>query len=192
MIPKSGNRFSDKITLKTNMPEPYAAPKSTAIAPLSRRAWLVGGGSVAVLGALWWMRGGDVQAGPFEITRSDEEWRQRLSPTAYKVLRHHATERPYSSPLNGEKRAGAFACAGCELPLFSSKTKFESGTGWPSFFRPLPNAVATSSDRSLIVPRTEVHCRRCGGHLGHVLEDGPPPTGLRYCINGVAMNFKPE
>ena len=173
------------------MQEPYAGPKSTAIATLSRRALLVGGGSVAVLAALWWMRGGDVQAGPFEISRSDDEWRQRLSPAAYKVLRHHATERPYSSPLNGEKRAGAFACAGCELPLFSSQTKFESGTGWPSFFRPLPNAVATSSDRSRIVPRTEVHCRRCGGHLGHVFEDGPPPTRLRYCINGVALTFTP-
>ena len=107
------------------------------------------------------------------------------------MLRHGSTERPYSSPLNSEKRAGTFACAGCELPLFSSQTKFESGTGWPSFFRPLPNAVATSSDRSLIGSRTEVHCRRCGGHLGHVFDDGPPPTGLRYCMNGVALTFTP-
>ena len=106
-------------------------------------------------------------------------------------MRHHGTERPFSSPLNAEKRKGTFACAGCGLPLFASDTKFESGTGWPSFFRPLANAVATSSDRSLLMPRTEVHCRRCGGHLGHVFEDGPPPTGLRYCINGVALTFAP-
>ena len=112
-------------------------------------------------------------AGPFEIVKSDDEWRRLLKPAAYKVLRQHGTERPYTSPLNAEKRKGTFACAGCELPLFASDTKFESGTGWPSFYQPLPNAVGTSSDRSLLMPRTEVHCRRCGGHLGHVFEDGP-------------------
>ena len=166
-------------------------PRSTAIETLTRRAWLVGGGSVAVLAALWWMRDDRADAATFEIVKSDEEWKRLLSPAAYKVLRHEATECPYSSPLNKEHRKGIFACAGCELPLFSSDTKFESGTGWPSFTKPLPNAVGTSTDRSLLVARTEVHCRRCGGHLGHVFDDGPKPTGLRYCMNGVALTFKP-
>jgi peptide-methionine (R)-S-oxide reductase len=165
--------------------------KSTVIETLTRRAWLVGGGSVAVLAALWWMRDDRADAATFEVVKSDEEWKRLLSPAAYKVLRHEATERPYSSPLNKEHRKGIFACAGCELPLFSSETKFESGTGWPSFYKPLPDAVGTSTDRSLLVARTEVHCRRCGGHLGHVFDDGPKPTGLRYCMNGVALMFKP-
>ena len=125
----------------------------------------------------------------FEVTRSDDEWRALLGPNRYAVLRHEATERPYSSPLNGEKRPGTFACAGCDLPLFSSETKFESGTGWPSFYKPLANAVETSTDRSLLIARTEVHCRRCGGHLGHVFDDGPRPTGKRYCMNGLALTF---
>jgi len=139
--------------------------------------------------------GGGAQAedvGPFEVTYADEEWRRRLSPEQYYVLRAHGTERAGSSPLDREKRVGTFVCAGCDLPLFSSETKFDSGTGWPSFYAPLEDAIGTSEDRSLFVTRTEVHCRRCGGHLGHVFEDGPPPTGLRYCMNGVALKFVPE
>ena len=131
------------------------------------------------------------EMGPFQVTYSDAEWRQRLTPAQYHVLREHGTERAGTSPLNQEKRAGTYHCAGCELPLFSSETKYESGTGWPSFYEPLENAIGTSEDRSLFTTRTEVHCRRCGGHLGHVFEDGPPPTGLRYCMNGVAMTFVP-
>ena len=174
------------------MHEPYrTGPKSTAVETMTRRAWVVGGASAAALAALWWMRDGRADAASFEIVKSDDEWRRLLTPAAYNVLRRHGTERPFASPLNNEKRQGTFACAGCQLPLFSSETKFESGTGWPSFSKPLPNAVGTSSDRSLLIPRTEVHCRRCGGHLGHVFEDGPPPTGLRYCMNGVALTFIP-
>jgi peptide-methionine (R)-S-oxide reductase len=127
----------------------------------------------------------------FEITKTDAQWQQQLTPQQYRVLRQHGTERAGTSPLDHEKRAGAFACAACDLPLFASDTKFDSGTGWPSFFRPLPNAIGTTTDRSLFMTRTEVHCRRCGGHLGHVFEDGPAPTGLRYCMNGVAMRFVP-
>jgi peptide-methionine (R)-S-oxide reductase len=157
-----------------------------------RRLLLLGGSGLAVIAGIGWMRGGDGHAaGTFEVAKSDDDWRRMLEPAQYRVLRQHATERPHSSPLNGEKRKGTFSCAGCDLPLFSSGTKFESGTGWPSYYDPLPNAVGTSSDRSLLVPRTEVHCRRCGGHLGHVFNDGPPPTGLRYCINGVALKFVP-
>ena len=131
------------------------------------------------------------QAFGFEVTKSDADWKKLLSPAAYDVLRHQGTEPPFTSPLNKEHRKGLFACAGCALALFSSDTKFDSGTGWPSFFRPLPNAVLTDQDNSLLMSRTEVHCRRCGGHLGHVFDDGPAPTGLRYCMNGVAMTFKP-
>ena len=127
----------------------------------------------------------------FEFALSDSEWRKRLGPERYRILREAGTERPYSSPLNNEHRRGTFACAGCGLPLFSSTTKFDSGTGWPSFFRPLPNAIATRADHSLLMERTEVLCRRCGGHLGHVFDDGPRPTGLRYCMNGLALKFVP-
>lgn len=123
---------------------------------------------------------------------SDMDWRQRLTANQYMILRQHGTERAGSSPLNKEKRKGTFACAGCDLPLFSSDTKFESGTGWPSFYQPLSNAVETKTDRSFFMTRTEVHCARCLGHLGHVFDDGPPPTGLRYCMNGVALKFAPE
>jgi peptide-methionine (R)-S-oxide reductase len=123
---------------------------------------------------------------------SDMDWRRRLTANQYMVLRQHGTERPESSPLNKEKRKGTFACAGCDLPLFSSDTKFESGTGWPSFYQPLADAVETKTDRSLFMTRTEVHCARCLGHLGHVFDDGPPPTGLRYCMNGVALKFVPQ
>jgi len=128
----------------------------------------------------------------FEVTKTEEEWRKQLTPEQYHVMREHGTERPGSCALLVEKRRGTFNCVACGLPLFQSGPKFESGTGWPSFFEPIEGAVATSTDRSYFMTRTEVHCRRCGGHLGHVFEDGPPPTGLRYCINGVALDFQPE
>ena len=128
----------------------------------------------------------------FPVTKSDAEWRAQLSPEQYSVLRKHGTERAGTSPLNREKRKGTFLCAGCDQDLFSSDTKFESGTGWPSFYQPLANAVETTTDRSFFMTRTEAHCARCGGHLGHVFEDGPKPTGLRYCMNGIAMKFKPD
>jgi len=127
----------------------------------------------------------------FEVTHTEAEWRALLTPAQYAVLREEGTERAGTSPLNQEHRVGIFACAGCALDLFSSKTKFDSGTGWPSFWRPLAHAVGERSDSTFGMSRIEVHCRRCGGHLGHVFDDGPQPTGLRYCMNGVAMTFRP-
>ena len=134
----------------------------------------------------------EAKRGPFEVTKSEAEWRRILSPAQYYVLRDHGTEYAGSSPLDRETRRGTYHCAGCDLPLFSSDTKYDSRTGWPSFWKPLPNSIGTSIDRSFFSVRTEVHCRRCGGHLGHVFNDGPPPTGLRYCMNGIAMTFKPS
>jgi peptide-methionine (R)-S-oxide reductase len=128
----------------------------------------------------------------FPIEKNDEEWRSNLSPDAYRVLRKHGTEPAGTSPLNHEKREGQFLCAGCGQPLFDSKTKYESGSGWPSFYRPKEGAVGTSGDNSFLMNRTEVHCARCGGHLGHVFSDGPAPTGQRYCMNGAALDFKPK
>jgi peptide-methionine (R)-S-oxide reductase len=127
----------------------------------------------------------------FEIEKTDDEWRALLTPEQFSVLRKHGTERAGTSILDKEYGAGTFACAGCDLPLFVSDTKFNSGTGWPSFNDPIPNSIATSVDGTLFMKRTEVHCRRCGGHLGHVFEDGPKPTGLRYCMNGISMKFIP-
>lgn len=150
------------------------------LATLMSGGVLVAGGVLAAAG----------DAFGYGVTKSDAEWKKLLSPAAYDVLRHEGTEAPFTSPLNNEHRKGIFACAGCKLDLFDSSTKFDSGTGWPSFFKPLPGAVEETSDRNLFMVRTKVSCHRCGGHLGHVFDDGPRPTGLRYCMNGVAMTFK--
>ena len=151
---------------------------------------LTGAGAASVM--LFGCRAAPAQAPEkFEVTMSDAEWRRKLGPASYEVLRHEDTERPFSSPLNDEHRAGIFSCKGCALPLYSSKTKFESGTGWPSFWQPLAGAIRKRNDGSLGMSRIEVHCRRCGGHLGHVFDDGPKPTGKRYCMNGLAMTFAP-
>jgi peptide-methionine (R)-S-oxide reductase len=136
--------------------------------------------------------GADVASSAEPLKLSDAEWKQRLSAAAYNVLRREGTEPPGSSPLDQEKRPGVFVCAGCRLPLFTSAMKFDSGTGWPSFFTTIPGAFGTSRDFKLIFPRTEYHCARCGGHHGHIFDDGPPPTGLRYCNNGVALAFLPK
>ena len=163
---------------------------------IDRRALLTAGVALGALMATHSMSEAETMTTTTETidwrNLSDAEWRKRLTPQAYEVLRKHGTERAGTSRLNHEKRKGIFACAGCELPLFSSDTKFDSGTGWPSFYQPLPGAVATQTDRSFFMARTEVHCSRCLGHLGHVFDDGPPPTGLRYCMNGVALKFEPQ
>jgi peptide-methionine (R)-S-oxide reductase len=158
-----------------------------------RQGLLAGAGAIALIGMEQLRVAPDARAaGEFEVVHSDADWKKLLKPDQFAVLRQAATERPFSSPLDHEKRAGTFACAGCDLPLFSSTTKFDSGTGWPSFWTPLENAIGTTEDRSFGAIRTAVHCRRCGGHLGHVFRDGPKPTGLRYCMNGLAMTFKAE
>jgi len=156
------------------------------------RRTVLGAGMATAVAAIIAGRAMSAPQERFEVSLSDAEWRKRLSPAAYQTLRHEATEPPFSSPLNKEHRVGTFTCAGCALPLFASRTKFDSGTGWPSFWAPLPKAVETSTDHLLGFARTEVHCRRCGGHLGHVFDDGPPPTGKRYCMNGAALAFVPK
>lgn len=161
-------------------------------APLMRRDMLAGlATSVALLPVLAACGSNRAQAKDDPATYSEAEWRKRLTPAQFRILRGHGTEPPFSSPLDREKRKGTFVCAADGNALFSSATKFDSGTGWPSFFKPLSNAVVTRSDRSLFMDRTEVLCRRCGGHLGHVFDDGPKPTGLRYCMNGLALKFQP-
>ena len=159
---------------------------------IDRRLLFASTASLLGLAAFRWLKVSPAQAAQkFEVEKSDAEWRAQLTPQQYEILRNQGTERPWSSALLKEHRKGIFACAGCDLPLFSSDTKFESGTGWPSFYQPLENAVAATEDRSYGMVRTEVHCRRCGGHLGHVFDDGPKPTGLRYCMDGLALVFHP-
>ena len=161
---------------------------------LDRRFFLGLSGTAAMWGVLVVATGGtssSASAASFEVRRSDAEWRKRLGARRYAILRRQGTERAFTSPLLKEHRKGIFACAGCGLPLFSSKTKYDSGTGWPSFYAALPNAIRTSRDASLGMVRVEEHCRRCGGHLGHIFDDGPRPTGKRHCINGLSLTFKP-
>jgi peptide-methionine (R)-S-oxide reductase len=158
---------------------------------VTRRVFLEIGAAGLALAAIRWSTVGPSAAETFAVNYSEDEWHKRLTPNQYPVLRQAATETPFTSPLLHEERRGNFGCAGCDLDLFSSTTKFDSGTGWPSFWAPLDKAVGTTRDSSFGMLRTAVHCSRCGGHLGHVFPDGPKPTGLRYCINGVAMTFKP-
>ncbi len=164
------------------------------MATIDRRTMLLGGTAIAALAAFSVLRptGATIAAeGDFPFKLTDAEWRARLSPDAYYILREEGTERPFSSPLLDEHREGIFACAGCDQPLFESATKFDSGTGWPSFYTFIPDALGTNVDNTFGMVRTEVHCSNCGGHQGHVFEDGPPPTGLRYCIDGLALKFIP-
>jgi peptide-methionine (R)-S-oxide reductase len=161
---------------------------------ITRRALALGSVAVGALAAtgilaLRLRDKANAAAESFEVTRTPEEWKKLLTPAQFAVLREQSTERPFTSPLNNEHRKGTFTCAGCDLPLFASETKFDSGTGWPSFYAPIDGAVRTDSDYTFGLVRDEVHCRRCGGHLGHVFNDGPKPTGLRYCINGVSLKF---
>jgi peptide-methionine (R)-S-oxide reductase len=159
---------------------------------VSRRGFLSASGIAVVGGAFATTACAKGNRGEkFEITLSDAEWKKRLTPAQFRTLRQEATDQPGNSPFLNEHRAGIFSCAGCNLPNYSSKAKYDSGTGWPSFFDPLPNAVRTRNDLELGFSRTEVHCRRCGGHLGHVFDDGPKPTGKRYCMNGTALKFAP-
>jgi peptide-methionine (R)-S-oxide reductase len=162
-------------------------------ANISRRTLLQTGAVAAAALSIPFLRNSTpaTAAATFEVTRSDDEWKKLLTPAQYDVLRHEGTERPFTSKLLHEERAGTFTCAGCEKELFASKTKYDSKTGWPSFWQPLENGVGTQKDSTFGMTRTSVHCARCGGHLGHVFNDGPKPTGLRYCMNGIAMNFKP-
>ena len=159
---------------------------------MTRRAFLssTAVGAIAMAAAKWGGAPG-FAAETFEVSYSEAEWRKRLTEDQFEILRQSGTERPFSSPLNAEHGRGTFACAGCDLDLFASTTKFDSGTGWPSFWAPLDKAVSEERDTSFGMVRTAVHCRRCGGHLGHVFGDGPKPTGLRYCMNGLALTFKP-
>ncbi|MEI6668265.1 MAG: peptide-methionine (R)-S-oxide reductase MsrB [Acidobacteriota bacterium] len=161
---------------------------------MTRRALVVAAGLATVAAVLNRARGAGASEPEesFEVTKTDAEWKSTLTPAQYAVLRKHGTEPGGSSPLNKEHRAGTFLCAACALPVYSSKTKYESGTGWPSFWAPIDGGVGTTIDRSLVETRVEVHCHRCGGHLGHVFDDGPRPTGKRYCMNGVAMTFSPS
>jgi len=159
---------------------------------LSRRSLTFSGVGLAFSAAVARRGLAESTAAKFDVTKPDAEWKADLTPAQYDVLRRHGTERPGSSPLDKTYASGEYRCAGCGHPLFSSEAKYESGTGWPSFFAPLGNAVGSSTDRTLAYPRAEIHCRRCGGHLGHVFDDGPAPTGKRYCMNGVALTFVPE
>jgi peptide-methionine (R)-S-oxide reductase len=161
---------------------------------MMRRQFLyITAGAAALLSgqALFRRKDSSAMAAEFEVTKTDAEWKAQLGEEAYQVLRHEATEYAGSSPLNNEKRKGMFHCAGCDLPVYSSEAKYDSGTGWPSFWESMPDAIGTKEDNSFFSTRTECHCRRCGGHFGHIFDDGPPPTGKRHCINGVSLAFKP-